>query len=172
MKTLFLLRHAKSSWDDAVLDDFDRPLSKRGRRAAKAMGEYLATLPSPPGQVICSSARRTRETLGHIQEILGNTLPARFEKGIYLADPATLLRRLRRLDDSLTSAMVVGHNPGLERLAVMLTGSDGDSEQRRQLALKFPTGSLAVIQAPVERWHDLEPGCGRLDAFVRPRDLE
>jgi phosphohistidine phosphatase len=170
MKTLYLLRHAKSSWKDDGLEDFDRPLSKRGRAAAKAMGEYMARHQIAPAQVLCSPAKRTRETLERLQDGIGPAVPVRFEKAIYMADSPTLLRRLRRLNDSLPSAMLVGHNPGLEQLALVLA-AEQDDEPRRQLQLKFPTGSLAVIETDVDRWSDLKPGCGRITAFVRARDL-
>lgn len=170
MKTLFLLRHAKSSWKDHSLDDFDRPLNKRGRGAAKAIGEYLANRGVAPAQVLCSSARRARETLERAQEALGVTVPARFEKGIYMAEAATLMRRLKRLNDTLASAMLLGHNPGLADLAQTLI-DDGDETLREELQTKFPTASLAMIEAHIERWADLHAGCGRLVEFVRPRDL-
>jgi phosphohistidine phosphatase len=170
MKTLYLLRHAKSSWKDDGLEDFDRPLSKRGRAAAKAMGEYLARHQIAPAQVLCSPAKRTRETLERLQDGIGPAVPVRFEKVIYMADAPALLRRLRRLNDSLPSAMLVGHNPGLEQLALILA-AEQDGEPRRQLQLKFPTGSLAVMETDVDRWADLKPGCGRITAFVRAKDL-
>jgi phosphohistidine phosphatase len=170
-KTLYLLRHAKSSWKDETIEDLDRPLNKRGRAAAKAIGEYLARQKIVPAQVLCSSARRTRETLEGVQKALGDAVPARFEKGLYLADAAALLRRLRRLNDSFESVMLIGHNPGLERLALVLAAQH-DDEPRRQLQSKFPTGSLAVIETDVDRWADLKPGCGRIVAFVQARDLE
>jgi phosphohistidine phosphatase len=169
-KTLYLLRHAKSSWKDESLDDFDRPLNKRGRRAAMALGTYLARASIAPAQVLCSSAKRTRETMDIIQAELKSVVPIRFEKGIYLADSPSLLRRLKRLNDSLSSVMLVGHNPGLERLALMLI-AESDDAVRRTLANKFPTGSLAVIESDVGRWADLKPGCGRLGSFVKGRDL-
>jgi phosphohistidine phosphatase len=170
MKTLYLLRHAKSSWKDSGLEDFDRPLSKRGRAAAKAMGQYLARNRIAPAQVLCSPAKRTRETLERLQDGIGPAVPVRFEKVVYMADAPALLRRLRRLNDTLASAMLVGHNPGLEQLALALA-SEGENDPRRQLAAKFPTGSLAVVETDVERWADLEPGCGRITAFVKAGDL-
>lgn len=170
MKTLYLLRHAKSSWKTEASEDFDRPLSKRGRAAAKAMGAYLARHDIAPAQVLCSSAKRTRETMERVLKAVGAAMPVRFEKGIYMAEETKLLRRLKRLNDSLGSAMLVGHNPGLERLALLLSGEGGDA-LRSQLQEKFPSGSLAVIETAVERWADLEPGCGRITAFVRARDL-
>lgn len=191
MKTIYLLRHAKSSWSDAALEDFDRPLGKRGRQAAKAVAKYLAKHDIAPDHVLCSSARRTRETLELVHRGMGAAVPVRFEKGVYMAEAAALLRRLRRLNDSLSSVMLVGHNPGLERLALALIspapggsggggggGGEGGSEVgggdglRQALAAKFPTGALAVIEARIDRWHDLAPATARLTAFVKPKDLE
>jgi phosphohistidine phosphatase len=103
-------------------------------------------------------------------ESFGGAVPTRFEKGIYLADAPVLLRRLRRLGDT-ASVMIIGHNPGLETLARALVGS-GERDARIRLASKFPTGALAVLSANIENWRELEAGCARLDAFVRPRDLE
>ena len=170
MKTLYLLRHVKSSWKDKNLEDFDRPLGKRGRRAAELMSGYVAGNGILPAQILCSPSRRTRETLERMVESFGEAVPARFEKGIYLADAPELLRRLRRLGDT-ASVMIIGHNPGLETLAKRLVGS-GDEATRARLAHKFPTGALAVLTADIEEWRQLEAGCARLDAFVCPRDLE
>ena len=170
MKTLYLLRHFKSSWKDKDLEDFDRPLGKRGRRAAELMAGYVARNGIVPTQILCSPSRRTRETLDRMLDSFGGTVPTRFEKGVYLADASVLLRRLRRLGDT-ASVMIIGHNPGLETLAKSLAGS-GDEAARTRLASKFPTGALAVLSAEIQNWRDLEAGCARLDAFVCPRDLE
>lgn len=170
MKTIYLLRHAKSSWKDAKLDDFDRPLNKRGRRAAALMGQYLVTSGIEPAQILCSSAERTRETLGYLQEAIGTSIPTRFEKGIYEAEAADLLNRLRGLSEVLPSVMVIGHNPGMERLALMLAADGGTGPTR--MADKFPTGALAVLSADIDAWEQLAPEIARLDAFVCPRDLE
>lgn len=169
MKTILLLRHAKSSWKDSTLADFDRPLNKRGREATKQISDYLAREKWLPSQVLCSPAKRTRETLDGIQDAFGEAVPVRFEKGIYMADAPVLLRRLRRLSDSLGSVMVIGHNPGLEHFALMLTDAE-DTPLRRQMAAKFPTGTLAAIGCDIDHWTDLKPACGSLEAFVRPRD--
>jgi len=172
MKTVYLLRHAKSSWKDELLDDLERPLGKRGRAAAMAVGLHLAQAGIVPDQVLCSSAKRTRETLEAVQSAAGAALPARFEKGLYLAEAPTLLRRLRRLNDSLASVMLIGHNPGLEQLALLLTDdAGGDQAARRRLTAKYPTAALAVIEADLLRWADLAPSTGRLATFIRPRDL-
>jgi phosphohistidine phosphatase len=170
MKTLYLLRHFKSSWKDKELEDFDRPLSKRGHRAAELMAAHVARSVICPDQVLCSPSRRTRETLERMLESFGGAVPTRLEKDIYMADAPALLRRLRRLGDT-ASVMIVGHNPGLETLAGALVGY-GDRTTRTRLASKFPTGALAVLTAEIEEWRQLEAGSARLDAFVCPRDLE
>ncbi|TVR83474.1 MAG: histidine phosphatase family protein [Rhodospirillales bacterium] len=170
MKTIYLLRHAKSSWNDPVLDDTERPLSKRGRAAAKAMAGYLVREGIQPGQVLCSPAKRTRETLERLERALHAAVPVRFEKGIYHADATALMRRLRRLSDALPSVMVIGHNPALERLALMLAG-DGEARARDKLATKYPTGALATLTAEIAHWRELSPGGAHLQAFVRPKDL-
>lgn len=170
MKTIYLLRHAKSSWKDATLDDFDRPLNKRGRRAAKLVGEYLVANGIEPAQILCSSSKRTRETLEYLQGAIGTSIPTRFEKAIYLAEAPDLLGRLRRLSDRLSSVMVIGHNPGMERLVLMLAAGGRGSETR--MADKFPTGALAVLTADIDIWERLAPDGAQLDAFVCPRDLE
>jgi phosphohistidine phosphatase len=175
MRTIFLLRHGKSSWKDTSLDDFDRPLAGRGRRAASAMGRFLKSEHIEPALILCSPAARTRETLSLMQEKFGTAVPIRFEKGIYMAEAPLLLRRLRGLSDSLPSVMIIGHNPSLEQLALLLVGDGGDEEEtrlKRLMAEKFPTGTLAEIAAAVEHWHEVAAGCGRLKRFVRGRDLE
>ena len=170
MKTVYLLRHAKSSWKGDGIEDVDRPLSKRGRAAARAMRRHLAENKVQPAQILCSPARRTRDTLAIVQGAFASAVPIRFEKGIYMAEPQALLRRLKRLGDSLGSVMIVGHNPALEQLALSL--SDGhDSEARRDLEVKFPTCALAVIRSEAERWSELESGGATLEAFIRARDL-
>lgn len=170
LKTIYLLRHAKSSWGDPGVEDIDRRLSKRGRQAAKAMAQYVSRRRIVPGQILCSPARRTRETLQCMEEKLDAAIPIRFEKGIYNAEAPTLLRRLRRLSDALPSVMIIGHNPGMERLALMLIG-DGETAARDKLANKYPTGTLAILTAPIYHWRELNPETARLEAFVRPKDL-
>lgn len=171
MKTIYLLRHAKSSWDDPDLADIDRPLSKRGTAAADAMARFMAEAGIEPGLVLCSSAKRTRATLERVLPGLGRKAPAVIEERLYRADAAELLRRLRGLDEAIGSVMLVGHNPALENLASRLADG-GDADAQARLAAKFPTGALAVLEAEVGGWRDLDVGGARLMAFVRPRDLE
>jgi phosphohistidine phosphatase len=171
MKTLTLLRHAKSSWDDPVARDFDRPLNKRGRRAARAVGREMREQKLEFDLVIASPAARVVETLEDVAEGYGREFKLKLDERIYLASPEVLLDLIRHADDNLERLMLVGHNPGLERLALLLThGHDGDL--RLQLREKYPTGSLAEIALPIDHWDEAGQGSGTLKRFIRPRDLD
>jgi phosphohistidine phosphatase len=171
MKQLYLLRHAKSSWDDPDIDDFDRPLNKRGRRAAKAMAIYFREAEIQPAAVLCSPAKRTRETLKCLQSGLGEA-PVQFDRRIYEASYQTLLQCLADLPPETESALLVGHNPGLERLALYLMSDRGHGAGASRMQDKYPTGSLAVLLAPAADWASLKVGSCRLDDFIRPADLD
>jgi phosphohistidine phosphatase len=162
-RRLYLLRHAKSSWDHPGLSDHDRPLAKRGRRAAKALRPYLQKYEVAPELVLCSTARRARETLERIEPALGAPT-VRGEPALYAASAEALLDRLRDVPDAVTSVMLIGHCPGIEELADTLTGSPVES--------KFPTGALATLQFVSASWGDTGPGTARRIDFVRPRELE
>lgn len=170
MKELHLLRHAKSDWDDPGLDDFDRPLAKRGRRAAKRMARFLAQAGVQPDHVLCSAARRTRETHALIASELPAETPVAFERELYLAGSQALLRRLRRLPDELRSVMVIGHNPDLHELALGLASPE--AEEHARLTAKFPTAALASLEIDIDHWRDLALGRHRLLRFVVPAELE
>jgi phosphohistidine phosphatase len=170
MKLVYLLRHAKSSWSDGTQRDHARPLNARGRDAADRIGEFLAEQPELPELALCSSAQRTRETLERVQRRLRRELPAEIEPELYLASGERLLARLRALPDTIARVLLVGHNPGIAELAERLA-REGPAELRERLAEKYPTGALAVVRASVRRWNEISHG-GRLEAFVRPRDLE
>ena len=167
MKTLYLLRHAKSSWDDPGLADHDRPLAPRGRKAAKLIAKHLRSSEIAPALVLCSPARRTRETLEAIAPALGDDGAVEFEHDIYGASAGELLDRLREIPDTIESAMLIGHNPSIQTLALTLAGGGGDLET---LGLKDPTGALATLTFEGS-WADLDPGAAELAGFVRPRDL-
>lgn len=170
VKTLYLLRHAKSSWDDPSLADFDRPLSRRGRKAAKGMDQLLGLRGWRPDLVLCSSARRTRETFAALPTLAGADVA--FERGLYEADQEHLLDRLRTLPDAAGSAMVIGHNPGLERLTWLLVGHGAEGPAHAALRRKFPTAAMAVLECAAARWAQLTPGSCRLVDFVRPGDVD
>ena len=171
MRRLYLLRHAKSSWDDPAVDDFDRPLNGRGLVAARLMAAHLRSAGVRPATVLCSAARRTRQTLEYLEPLLEG-VPVAIEPELYELDRSGLLARLRRLDDHLASVLLIGHNPGLERLAETLAAGHGDGQALARLAAKFPTGALAVLDGEIPRWAELDHGTCRLAAFVRPRDLD
>ncbi len=169
MKTLLLLRHAKSSWDDPALGDFDRPLTARGQNAARRMGRILLDRGLVPDLVVCSPARRARQTCERALEALG-PVTVRMEDRMYMADPQTLLAIVHALPEPANRALLIGHNPGFERFARRLAGSaEGDSLER--LIAKFPTAALAVIEIERHRWQDLAPGNGRLAEFLTPRGV-
>lgn len=170
-KTLYLLRHAKSSWDDPGLSDFERPLAARGRRASRAMAEHLAATGVHPGLVLCSAAVRTRETHTRLADALGD-VSVSFEEELYGAGARDLIRRLRGLPDSLSSVMLIGHNPGLQDLALVLLAEHGHDSSLERLERKVPTGALATLEVPTASWRALAPGSCRLISFVRPADLD
>lgn len=171
MKVLTLLRHAKSGWDDPVARDFDRPLNKRGRRAAATVGRALRAHGMEFDAVIASPALRVVETLQDVGEGYGRTFDQQEEQGLYLASPATLLERIQQVDDGVQRLLVVGHNPGLEQLAAMLTRDD-ESGKLGELQDKYPTATVAEIRFDVESWADVDAGRGTLTRFIRPRDLD
>jgi phosphohistidine phosphatase len=170
MKTLTLLRHAKSTWDDPVARDFDRPLNRRGRLAARTVGKEMRAQGLLSDRIIASPAVRVRETLEEVATGYGQPLQPAFEQRVYLASPETLLDIVREADENARNLLIVGHNPGLEGLALMLTSGEG--ELRQAVAEKYPTATLAEISLPVERWSDVAKGIGSLIRFIRPRDLD
>jgi phosphohistidine phosphatase len=168
MKRVYLLRHAKSSWKDDSVADRDRPLAGRGRRAAKAIAGHLEAEQIRPDLVLCSPARRTRETLERVEGAFGDRVEARFDEALYGASAPELLARLKALPQEVGSVMLIGHNPGLEELALALA-SDGEGLAR--MREKYPTAALATIELHAERWSAIERGSGKLVGYVRPRDL-
>lgn len=170
MLSLGLLRHAKSSWDDSNLDDFDRPLNERGRAAAQIMGKALKELPFAPQLILCSPAKRTRETLQLVAPRLrGPPAEVDFDDRLYLTSPDALYGRLKAVPIDAKSVLMIGHNPGLHGLALMLMGT-GDAKSISRLEDKLPTAALAVFTFPQVAWRDLIPAAGRLEAFITPRD--
>lgn len=171
MKSLHLLRHAKSSWDDPVDRDFDRPLNARGRRAALAMGQWLAGEGLAFDRVLASPAARILETISGVESGLGRPLAARHDRRIYMASAATLFDLVRETADDTGNLLLIGHNPGLEDLLLLATEGD-TGPLRREAELKYPTATFATLSLPISRWADLAEGGARLTRFVRPRDLD
>jgi phosphohistidine phosphatase len=167
-RRLLLLRHAKSSWDEPHLDDHERPLAPRGRRAAAALGARLGRRGPKPERVLCSTSRRTRETLALLGLAAGT--PVAFEEKLYLASAKSLHARLRRLPASARCVLVIAHDPGLDELLKRLAG-DGRPKAFRRRAEGFVTGALAELRVPEKSWRDLAAGSAYLERFTRPKDL-
>jgi phosphohistidine phosphatase len=171
MLELLLLRHAKSSWSEPGLADIDRPLAARGRKAAHAIGRYLAANRLAPELVLCSPARRARDTLDIVAEEFKSNPRRLIEPDIYdFGGGEKLLAALRRLGDSAAAVLIVGHNPAIEGLARKLVAS-GDRALRARLERKYPTAALALIAIAAETWQEAAYGQGTLKRFVRPKDI-
>lgn len=169
MRTLLLLRHAKSSWADPALADHDRPLAPRGAQAARRIAAHLLSEGVRPALVLCSSARRARDTLEALRPVLGESADVQTESELYGADVSEIIQRLRIVDPQVASVMIVGHNPGLHDLAMKLAG-DGDETALQRLRTKFPTGALATLDLSAG-WAALEAGQAYLSRLVVPRYL-
>jgi phosphohistidine phosphatase len=166
-KRLFVLRHAKSSWDDPGLDDHERPLAPRGRRAVESIASHLSARGIEPEVVLCSSSRRTRETLDGIATGGEHVI----EESLYAATCEEVLARLRELPEGVSSAMLIGHNPAVQMLVLRLTNHDSDGTddpERDAVKRKFPTGALATLAFNCA-WSELAPGCARLEEFTSPK---
>ena|SRR5947209_4765355 len=170
-KQLFVLRHAKSSWDDSGLEDHERPLGPRGRRAVQLLGEQLRKNDIHPTQVLCSSSRRTRETLDGVDPD-GERI---IEHELYDASCDQVVERLKRVPGETASVMVIGHNPAMQMLVLRLTGANGNGGRNvdgdlAEVQRKFPTGALASLVLECG-WSELTPGCAKLVDYIRPRTL-
>ncbi|WP_380784937.1 SixA phosphatase family protein [Sphingomonas sp. R86521] len=171
MKTLTLLRHAKSGWDDPVARDYDRPLNGKGKRAAAMVGRHMRTLGLEFDQVVASPALRVTETLDEIVSGYGRTLAPVWDRRMYLASAATLLDIVHGLSADVDQVLLVGHNPGLEDLVLLLV-PDTIDPHRDAVEDKYPTASLAELAFDVDAWADVVAGGARFSRFVRPRDLD
>ena len=171
-RRLCLLRHAKSSWDDPSLPDFDRPLARRGRDAAPRIGGWMAEAGLKPDLVLCSSAARTRQTWEIVAPYLGRQAEVIFSRAIYEAPWDRLVSELRGLPDAAATVVLIGHNTGMEDLAARLAGAGSDAGALAGMRRKFPTAAVAVFDVAMGSWADLAPQGARLGAFVRPKDLE
>lgn len=169
MHQLLLLRHAKSSRDDPKLADRDRPLNKRGRRTAGAMRKTMLDLGLTPDLVLVSPSRRTRETLAGLEPWDDTPLVEHVET-LYLASAPQLLAVLRDVNETVRSVMLIGHNPGMHELAMLLAGTSADSDAARRLLTGFPTAALAEFSVATQ-WRQLDVAGTRLVRFLTPRDL-
>jgi phosphohistidine phosphatase len=162
MKTLLLLRHAKSSWKDDSLADHDRPLNSRGKEDAPRMGRLIAAENLVPDLIVSSTAKRARKTAAAVAEHCGYSSEVRKLDELYLAPPDTYIEMLRRLSDDVRRVVVVGHNPGMQMLVTVLSGA----------VEEFPTAALAQVELPIDAWSDLmRETRGELVRLWRPREL-
>ena len=168
-RRILILRHAKSDWAAGIGSDFERPLNGRGRRAAAAMGAYLADECPVPSIVLCSAARRAAETWSIVVRQWPAAPEAHYDEDLYLAETHDLLRRLRTLGDDVATVCLVGHHPGFDGLAILLA-ADRASVHVAEMRAKFPTAALAEL-AFDGPWSALGPGKAQLLRFVRPKDL-
>ena len=170
MRRLILLRHAKSDWPVPGIPDQERALNRRGQESATKIGAYMARHGLIPDRVLCSSARRAKETWIRVAAELPQAPDTVYEDRLYNATPDVILDLARKIKGA-RSVLLVGHNPGLEELAGLLIAS-GDLEHRERLRQKFPTAGLAVVDFAIDDWRKLHPHAGRLERFVAPRSLE
>jgi phosphohistidine phosphatase len=170
MLTLSLLRHAKSSWKNPSLADYDRGLSARGEAAAPLMGQAIAEHGLVPDLVLCSSSRRTRDTLDLVLPSLKPKPEIRYEDVLYHAEPDGILDMLRQEPSQFGHIMVIGHNPCFHMLAHDLIGS-GPLLARDRLSAKLPTCGLVVIRFHVHMWEEIAYGTGELALYLVPSDL-
>lgn len=168
MRTLLLLRHAKSDQYTRVRADQDRPLNQRGRRAAGLMAAHMARRGLVPDFILCSSATRARQTLDLMTPNLGGAIPADYRDDLYLADSTTILRVVNSLCDGAATALVVGHNPGLHGLAVLLGATSGGGAVPA-IQHKFPTCALAAFEFDIQNWRRAEPDRSRFIHYTSPK---
>jgi phosphohistidine phosphatase len=174
VKRLLLLRHAKAVPGEPGSEDHERGLLARGREDAPKIGRYIETCGYAPEYIVSSTARRTVETTELVTDMLKGAGRVDYLDALYLAEPDVILSVVRLAPDKMKSAMVVGHNPGLEQLATELAREPVKRKERGRfdrIEEKFPTAALAVLDFDVARWRDIAPDKGALVDFVRPRDL-
>jgi phosphohistidine phosphatase len=172
MRQLLLLRHAKSSWDERDTPDHGRPLNRRGQQAAAAMRTAMEGLGLAPDVILVSTSRRTLQTLEALEPWADTPLVDRLDS-LYLAPAPTILKAIQDVGAMARSVMVVGHNPGLHELAMLLVGAQAasfDNADIRRLAAGFPSCALAEFTVTVP-WQTLDEGGGRLVRFLCPHDL-
>lgn len=160
VKALFILRHAKSSWDDPSLADFARPLNDRGMSTAPFMGRLMRDKGLAPDIILSSPAKRAKKTAKLAKEAAEFAAEIQYDERIYEASPQALRQVISELDDAHNSAMLVGHNPGMEGFIRLLTGQTE----------AVPTAALAVIRLDLDRWNKIDDGCGTVEAIFRPKD--
>lgn len=172
MPLLYVFRHAKSSWADTGLRDFERPLANRGLKAAPKMGALMQERVISPDHILCSTSRRTRETLGLVLPYLQGESRISMENSLYEArSEAAVIERLRRLPAHAHRVMIIGHNPIMQDLTLTLVKDAKEPQRLAAATEKFPTAGLAILDLGDTAWSAIQAGCGRLNDFVVPREL-
>ena len=161
MKTIYLLRHAKSSWKDESLSDIERPLNGRGKKAAETMGAFLKREKIPVDLVLSSSAVRARQTIDRVLVSANIVTDVRFDERIYEAGVQRLVEVVRQIENGKKNVVLVGHNPGFEELLEWLTGT----------IERMQTGALAKIGLKTSSWNSVSEKSGTLEWIVRPKQL-
>ena len=164
LRHIVVIRHAKSNWDDPSLADHDRPLSKRGRNALARLRDHIEGLELRPDLVMCSSSRRTRETLAGIRPAVGRKTRVETDSALYGAGAEQLVTELRRLDDQVTTVFLIGHNPGVADLVSLLAPGSATGAAAIDA---FPTAAVAVLSV-AGPWSALRPACALLESFWAP----
>lgn len=174
MRRLVTFRHAKSGWDQPAKRDFDRALNARGKRAAATMGAHMREAGLTFDLVVASPAVRVVETLEAMADGYGAVPRPHWDRRVYLASADTLLEVVQDAPDDAGTIMLVGHNPGIEELVLLLSTAKGEAEieARGSIEEKYPTAAIAELRFDVDRWCDVAEGIGHLIRFVRPRDLD
>lgn len=165
MKRLILTRHAKSSWDDPLTPDHDRPLNERGKAAAADLGQWLSSRGYVPDEVLCSDALRTRKTFSGIAPALPATPVLELKPALYHAGPDVMLAVLRHAKGDIV--MMIGHNPGIAEFAARIVAQ----APRNAEFARYPTGATLVVDFNIDQWGDLEFGTGTVDDFIVPREI-
>lgn len=167
MKTLYLLRHAKSSYPQEV-DDFERSLNAQGKKAATQMGNYIKEQLAVPDKILCSSATRAQQTARAVSRVLDIEDKIAYSDRLYLASAGDILRAINVLTDDVNTTMLVGHNPGIAHLAELLI-KDGNQDAQYSIQNKYPTAGLTIFS--VDSWATLEPRSATLRDFITPKQL-
>lgn len=159
MKKLYILRHAKSSWDNPILADFDRPLNERGIKTADFMGNFLLKQDFQPELILTSPATRAQETANIVKKSAKFRAEIKLEENIYEASPQTLVKVVSELNENVQTVLLVGHNPGLEGLIKFLTNE----------IQSMPTAGLAIVELNIDKWKEIDSNCGTLQDLTRPK---
>jgi len=170
MRTLYLLRHAKSAWGEDDLNDHDRVLNERGREAAPVIGRFLKRKTATIDLAICSSAARAQETWSLVSKELPFQPPVEVDERLYLCGVESMVMRLREVSDDVQSLIIIAHNPDMQILTISLS-ADRASQAAGRARHKFPTAGLAGFELDIDHWQDLRPDCGELVFFESPKRL-